>query len=199
MDPTHDTQDVDRAARRVMDQLVAHGFGVQTREWQELWNLTVVGIEHARSCVTVAAGDGYLRWDYQPHTGPAASPAALAGIVLYLFGAATTGLPPDQEAYPSFLLKGAVGRLLDDRGLKVELLTYQDLESFDVIAEISVTHPDKPGLGTIRVTDHGDLEWECSAADAFGGDPGAIVPLIAPVLRQPIPSRPPRRTARARP
>jgi hypothetical protein len=182
---------IGRAARRVTDALVAQGFGVQTREWAELWNLTIVGAEQARSCLT-AADDGYLRWDYQPHTGPATSPTALAATVLYLFGASAQDLPPDEKAYPTFLLKGATGRVLQDRGLKVELLTYQDLESFDVIADISVTSPDRPALGSVRVNDHADIEWECRADEAFGGDPAGIVAVVAPILRHPLPARPPR-------
>jgi hypothetical protein len=183
------SDDVGRAARLVIDQLVAHGFGVQTREWEELWNLTVVGVEQARACLTVADEDLYLRWDYQPHTGPRSSPAALAAIVLHIFGADARNLPDDGTAYRNFLLKGAVGRILEDQGLKVELLTYEDMESFDVVAEISVTCPARPELGPVRVTDHGDVEWECHAGEAFGGDPGRIVPVVASVLRRAVAER----------
>ncbi len=116
-------QDIGQAARRVVDQIIAHGFGVQTREWEEMWSLTIVGVEQARACLTVA-DDGYLRWDYQPDTGPRSSPAGLAGIVLHLFGASARQLPADEIAYPSFLLKGAVGRLLQDQGSRVRPLDW---------------------------------------------------------------------------
>jgi hypothetical protein len=103
----HHERSVGRAARLVIEQLAANGFGVQTREWEELWNLTVVGVEQARACLTVAE-DGYLRWDYQPHTGPQSSPADIAAIVLHVFGADARDL--SAGAYRNFLLKGAVGR-----------------------------------------------------------------------------------------
>ncbi len=187
MEPNNHDQ-TGRAARLVIEQLVGHGFGVQTREWPELWELTVVGVTGGRSGLTVA-GDGFLRWSYQPDNGLRSSPADLAGIVLHLFGADTRNLP-DGSAYRSFLLKGAVGRLLQDRGMKVELLTYEDLESFDVVAEISATCPDRPEMGTVRVSDHADVEWECRTAEAFGGDPGRMVAVVAPVLRRAVGSRP---------
>ncbi len=134
---------IGQATRRIIEHLAANGFGVQTREWEEIRNLTVVGAEQARACLTVAE-DGFLRWDYQPHIGPRSSPADIAAIVLHIFGAGTRQLPADESAYRNFLLKGAVGRLLQDRGLKVELLTYEDPESFDVVAEISAPTPGGP-------------------------------------------------------
>ncbi len=72
-------------------------------------------------------------------------------------------------------------------------MTYEDLESFDVVGEISATSPHRPELGTVRVTDHGDVEWECRAGEAFGGHPEAIVAVVAPILRRAITTRPPRR------
>jgi hypothetical protein len=129
---------IGRTAKLVMDTLAAEGFGTQPRAWEELWNLTITGIRHARSCLVVA-DSGYLRWDYQPDSGPETSPAGIATMIMRLLGATATGeRPPDDRMYRAFLVKGAAGRMLEDQGLKVELLSYQDLESFDVVAEIQV-------------------------------------------------------------
>jgi hypothetical protein len=186
-------QDPGRAARLLVDTLAVEGFGVQVREWDELWHLTITGVREARSCLIV--GDtGYLRWEYQPGSGAGTSPAATAELILRLLGAAALpGSPPADDTYPSFLLKGAAGRLLEDQGMKAELLSYEDLEFFDVSAEIQVTNPAWPGRGTVRLSDNADLEWECHTKEAFGGDAGPVAGLIAPVLRQGLGIRAPRR------
>jgi hypothetical protein len=175
---------IGRTAKLVMDTLAAEGFGTQPRAWEELWNLTITGMRHAWSCLIVA-GNGYLRWDYEPDSGPETSPAGIATMIMRLLGATDPGeRPPDDGMYRAFLVKGAAGRMLKDQGLKVELLSYQDLESFDVVAEIQVINPGSPGRGKVRVTDNGDIEWECHAHQAFGSDAAAIVAVIAPILRQ---------------
>jgi hypothetical protein len=180
---------IGQVGRLMIDTLAGEGFGAQTREWDELWNLTITGARRGRSCLTVG-DDGYLRWDYESGHGPATSPAGLAMLVLRLLGAAgIQGAPPRDDAYPALLLKGAVGRLLEDRGMKVGLLSYEDLESFEVVAEIEVTNPRCPQRGKARVTDNGDVEWICHAREAFGGDAAAIVGVIAPVLREGLAAR----------
>jgi hypothetical protein len=175
---------IGRVARLVIDTLAGEGFGTQTREWEELWNLTITGARHGRSCLTVG-DDGYLRWDYEPGPGPDTSPAALAALALRLLGAAgSPRRPVRDDAYPALLLKGAVGRLLEERGMKVGLLSFEDLESFEVVAEIEVMNPARPQRGKVRITDNGDVEWICQARDAFGGDVAAVVAVIAPILRE---------------
>ncbi len=188
-------QDLGRVGRLIVDTLAVQGFGVQVREWDELWNLAVTGVREARSCLIIG-DDGYLRWEYEPDSGPGTSPAAVTELVLRLLGAAVLpGSPPQDAAYPTFPLKGAAGRLLEDQGMKVELLSYEDLESFDVVADIQVTNPAWPGRGAVRVGDNADIEWGCSTEEAFGGDAGPVVGLIAPTLRQgPGIRQPPRAT-----
>jgi hypothetical protein len=198
MQPPHDNEhpatgstDTGGTAQLITDQLTAHGFGVQARHWGDVTNLTIVGVQQARSCLTVA-GDGDLRWDYQPQPGPHTSPATLAAITLHILGAAPAGHRPlDDGTYRAFPVKGAAGRLLQDHGLKVSLLTCEDTESFDVVAEIAVTNPHQPGRGRVRINDNADLAWGCPAGQAFdAGDAGAIVALIAPILRRPPGTRP---------
>ncbi len=178
-------------AQRITSRLTAHGFGVQGRQWGDITHLAITGAQQAWSCLTVA-DDGDLRWDYQPQPGPHTSPATLAAITLHLLGAAPAGHRPlDDGAYRTFTVKGAAGRLLQDHGLKVELLTCEDLESFDAVAEIAVTSPARPGRGRVRINDHGDLEWGCQASRALDdGDPAAIVALIAPILSHQPATRP---------
>ncbi len=181
-------RDIGQVGELVINTLAGEGFGVQTRKWDELWNLTITGVRRGKACLTVA-DDGYLRWDYEPLAGPDASPAGLAVLVLRLLGAADDpGAPMRDDAYPRLLLKGAVGRLLEERGMKVGLLSYEDLESFEVAAEIEATSPARPGRGKVRVTDRGDVEWVCHT-EAFGGDAASVVGVLAPVLREGIGTR----------
>jgi hypothetical protein len=46
-----------------------------------------------------------------------------------------------------------------------------------------VTSPDRPGLGTITVSDDGVLDWSSHLPAAFGGDPVTFIDVIAPILR----------------
>ncbi len=184
------SQDIRPAGQFITNQLIVHGFGAQGRLWDGTCTLTIIGVQQARSCLTIDDHGG-LRWEYEPRPGPRTSPAALTRIVLHVLGTAPAdGQPLDDSTYPAFLLKGAVGRLAQANGLTVELLTYQDLESFDVVGEINVTNPERPERGEVRITDDGFLAWHCQAQQAFTGGLGAIVAVIAPILRQGISARP---------
>ncbi len=35
----------------------------------------------------------------------------------------------------------------------------------------------------MRLSDDGHLEWDCDCRAAFHGDPGALIDVIAPILR----------------
>ncbi len=179
----------------ISDQLAARGFGVRTQSWEQVHRLIIAGAAQATASLTIAehasTGDdgpgdgGYVRWDYRPLPGPATSPAALTRIVLRVLGAAPAGDHPlDDAAYHALPLKGAAGRLAQDHGLAVTLLTSEDTETFAAAADISITNPDQPGRGTIRISDDGAVEWGCHTDEAFPGHPGAIVAVLAPFLRQ---------------
>ena len=76
-----------------------------------------------------------------------------------------------------------MGRCLQDRGLTVTLQVSEDLESFEATTDIEVTSPAQPWLGTVRLSDNGHLEWDCDYRAAFHGDPGALIDVVAPILR----------------
>ena len=86
-------------------------------------------------------------------------------------------------AYQAFPFKGVVGRCLRDRGLTVALRVCEDLESLEATAEIQVTSPARPWLGTVQLADDGDLDWKCDYRAAFHGDVAALADVIAPILR----------------
>ena len=76
-----------------------------------------------------------------------------------------------------------MGRCLQDRGLTVTLKVREDLESFEATTDIEVNSPARPWLGTVRLSDNGHIEWDCDYRAAFHGDPGALIDVIAPVIR----------------
>ena len=80
----------------------------------------------------------------------------------------------------------APARRVAGTGLTVTLHVEEDLESFEATTDIEITSPAQPWLGTVRLSDNGQLEWDCDYRAAFHGDPGALIDVIAPVLRTAI-------------
>lgn len=73
--------------------------------------------------------------------------------------------------------------------MRVKLLTYEDLESFEAVAEIEVTNPGHPERGKVHVTDQGNLEWATSYQRTFEDDARAVAGMLALVLRQGVGTR----------
>jgi hypothetical protein len=155
--------DPGKAMSAVAEKLAACGFGVRSPEWEESRRLTITSAERARCELTVEDG-GSVRWDYRPSSGGGNDPAQMTGQVLRVLGAADTG-EPRPSARRGVSLKGVVGRALAARGLKVGLAVYEDPDFYDVGAEIVVTNPARPERGQVRVSDDGDITWECRYYD----------------------------------
>ncbi len=174
-------------AQVITRRLAAAGLAVHATQQQDQHELIILNITAARSCLTLT-GDGYSQWHYEPGTGPATDPATLTAIITHILKAphAADGTTPGADAYRAFPLKGIVGRCLQDRGLTVTLQVSEDLESFEATTDIEITSPARPWLGTVRLSDNGHIEWDCDYRTAFHGDPGALIDVIAPVLRAAI-------------
>jgi len=156
--------DPGKAMRAVAEKLAAHGFGVRSPEWEESRRLTITNAESARCELTVEDG-GSVRWDYRPRGGRATDPAEMTALVTRVLGAIDTGGEAGTRARPGVSLKGVVGGALDARGLKVGMAVYEDPVFYDVSAEIVVTNPARPERGQVRVSDDGDVTWECCYYD----------------------------------
>ena len=164
-------------------RLAAAGLGVHSSHWRDQHQLIILNVPAAPSCLTLT-GTGSAQWHYEPATGTATAPARLTAIIEHILGAPhATETIPDADAYRAFPLKGIVGRCLQDRGLTVTLGVSEDLESFETTTDIEVTSPARPWLGLVRLSDDGHLEWECDWRAAYHGDPGALIDVIAPILR----------------
>ena len=168
---------------QVITRLAAAGAGVHSHCRGDSRELVILNVPGARSCLTFT-GTGWVQWHYEPATGPATDPATLTAIIVHILGAPQAAdTTPDADAYRSFPFKGAVGQHVQDRDLTVTLRVSEDLESFEATTDIEITSPARPWLGTVRLSDDGHLEWDCDYRTAFHGDPGALVDVIAPVIR----------------
>ena len=170
-------------APAITRRLTAAGLTVHATQQHGRHQLIILDITPARCCLTLT-GDGYSQWHYEPAAGAATSAASLTAIITHILGAPhAAGTTPDADPCRAFPLKGIVGRCLQDRGLTVALKVCEDPESFEATTDIEVTSPARPWLGTVRLSDNGHIEWDCDARAAFHGDPGALIDVIAPVIR----------------
>ena len=164
-------------------RLATAGLAVHATQQQDQHELIILNVPGARSCLTFT-GTGWVQWHYEPATGPATDPATLTAIIVHILGAPHAAEhTPGVDAYRAFPLKGAAGRHVQDRGLTVTLHVSEDLESFEATTDIEITSPAQPWLGLVRLSDNGHLEWDCDYRTAFHGDPGALIDVIAPILR----------------
>jgi hypothetical protein len=161
-------------------RLAAAGMGVEISSHHGTCQLTILGAATGNSLLALNPA-GHARWYYEPATGPAANPAALAGIIAYLLGAPHG--PASLDPYRALPLKGQVGRSLQDRGLTVTLRVTEDWDSFEATTDIDITSPTQPRLGTITLSDDAALDWRCDLHAAFHGNPATLIDTIAPVLR----------------
>ena len=173
-------------AQVITRRLAAAGLAVHATEQQRGHELIILNVPGCCSCLTLT-GSGYAQWHYEPATGPATGAATLTAIITHILRAPhAEDTTPGADTYRAFPLKGIVGRSLQDRGLTVTLHVEEDLESFEATTDIEITSPAQPWLGTVRLSDNGQLEWDCDYRAAFHGDPGALIDVIAPVLRTAI-------------
>ena len=180
-------------AQVIIGRLAASGLGARASRWRDRDDLIICNLTAAQSCLTLT-GSGHACWHYQPAAGPDTDAAVLTAIILHILGAPHAAhSTPGAGAYRAFPLKGTVGRCVQDRGLTVTLLVCQDWESFEATTEIEVTSPARPWLGTIRLADHGALDWDCDYRAAFHGDPAQIADVITPILRPPAAHSPAQR------
>ena len=188
--PPEDAGSMMEPAQMLTRRLAAAGLGVHGTRWRDRHELILLNVTAARSCLTVT-DSGRARWHYEPATGPGTDPATLTAIIIHILGAPHTAYTtPVNVAHQAFPLKGAIGRCLQDRGLTVALRISEDLESFEATTAIEITSPARPWLGTVQLTDSGDLDWDCDYRAAFHGDIAQLANVITPILHASPGTRP---------
>jgi hypothetical protein len=158
------------------------GFGVRLPQREGGRCLGIVNAQGARSEVTVD-DHGYVLWDYWPWSGSETDPADIVGLALGLIGPAQAGARPViRRALP---LKSAVGLALRALGFHVTMAVYETDETLEVTSEVVASNPSMPFCGQVRVSDDGDVTWECHVGPA-AQCALAVADTIVPVLRHGI-------------
>jgi len=152
--------------RLVAESLTARGFEISGPEWEDSRRLTITNLQGTRCQLTV--GDsGCMALEYWPHAVDYAGPANLTNLVMTVLDnpredqVSETVTEPVSDALPGVPLKGVVGRALKAKGMDVRMIVYEDVEFYDVLAEIVVTNPDRLDRGEVRVGDDAAVLWEC--------------------------------------
>jgi hypothetical protein len=177
------------AVHAVADGLTAQGYNVRDPCSEKAHCLKVTNARGTYCEVTIRE-DGAVSWECRPFNGSAADPAQITNMVMAILGgknAEYQGTSPRQR--PDLTLKGAVGRALRERGMRVRLaIVDEDDEPCELYAEIEVTSPATPDRGIVRVTDDGVICWECRlsgpGADDHGIDPAEIGATIGRALNR---------------
>jgi hypothetical protein len=182
--------------RAVAEKLAARGYDVRRPDCDDGRCLTVTNAESA-SFELIVDDCGSVTLDYGPTSGRDTHPAVITELVLRVLGADDTeqgehGTRP----HPGASLKGVVGRALDARGMDIRLVVYEDLFSYLVDAEVVAANPARPDRGQVRVSDDGDITWECFYRDFADGNTEKIADTIVGVISEGIP--PPRVHGRER-
>jgi hypothetical protein len=159
----------------VAGELTARGFVVSGLVRGNACQCEITGIGGAQ-CEMDLMGTGALVWEYIPLPG-ALTPEEAVRMVLALHGVISLpsgGVPAAR--YPGVALKGAVGRALAACGMAVRLVVvHRDDVNYEIYADVEVTSPAEPSRGNVRVSDEGEIRWECSFA-TLASPAGGLVP-----------------------
>jgi hypothetical protein len=178
--------EAERCLHAVAGELTACGFVVTGPVWGDTCQSEITGIGGGH-CEMDLMGTGALVWEYIPLPG-ALTPDEAVRLVLALLGRtgpACRGVPAPR--HPGVAFKGAVGRALAACGMAVRLVVvHLDHRNYEIFADVEVTNPAQPARGRARVSDEGEIRWECSfatpASPAAGLAPRDIAQTIATAL-----------------
>jgi len=168
----------------IADELTATGLAAHSPIWDGSAYLKITNARGALCDLTITTS-GTVTWDYRSRHGSHTDPDQITGIVLDLLSPGSDRHPAAAPArHADMTLKGAVGRALAGQGMRVSLnLLDQDNDFYEAYAEIQVTNPADPARGTARVSDDGELSWQCRTHDLVGGiTPTEIAATLARAL-----------------
>ncbi len=146
----------------VANELARRGFPVTGLVWGDTCQCEITGAAGGR-CEMDLMGAGTLVWEYIPTAG-ALTPGEAARLALVLLGAAHPGQEVAPVWYPGMALTGAAGRTLAACGMSVRLMVTRDDINYEIDADVEVTNPAQPARGNVRISDKGEVRWECAFA-----------------------------------
>jgi hypothetical protein len=168
----------------VADGLGAQGVDIRGPAWeggQHFKATNVLGV----LCEFTVSDSGSAAWDYCPVWDCRKDPAQVTAMVLGLLGApgAPDGAAPP-GGYLGRTLMGAVGRAARLCGMQTTLIVVgADHADCEVVAQVEVTNPARPGNGAVYVTSDDTVRWECGLTGPGPGvlalTPGEIAGTIA--------------------
>jgi hypothetical protein len=180
----------------VADGLGDHGVDIRGPAWESTHHFKATNVLGVR-CEFIVHEDGSVTWDYCPIWDCRKEPAQVTVMVLELLGVrgAADGAMP-AGGYLGRTLMGAVGRAARLCGMNTLLsIVGMDHADCEVLAEVQVTNPARPGHGAVYVTSDDAIRWECGRTDSGRGTlaltPEEITATIARSLpRNALPASP---------
>jgi len=171
----------------VADGLTEHGLDIRGPAWEETHVFKVTNVLGALCEISVSES-GSVILEYRPVWDSRADPECITAMVLELLGAGVRQGARPAGGYRGRTLMGTVGTAARQRGMNARLRHVgQDDSSCEVYAEVEVTNPARPDLGTACVTDDNAVLWECHFSAAAQGFRGIGSQEIAETIARSLP------------
>jgi hypothetical protein len=166
----------DYALATIVDFLRADGYGLNIPAWDGDAYLRITNVLRAFTDLTVTSQDDVI-WHYRSAQGSHVHPSRLTGIAIDLLDPDHTKAVPFLAPYRAkAIIHMAVNYVLLRYGFATALR--QAHPCADAI--LTVTNPDQPTRGTIRITNDGRLEWHIRTPHHPDG--GLTLPDIAATI-----------------
>lgn len=169
--------------------LNACGFDVRTPASEKCCHLKIVNVRSTAADLTVTA-DRTADWQYHRFDGNPPDPARLNAIVLAILlgDNAPAGLPePGRLAHMTLL--GNICATAIEHGLSASVGLIDPASTmFDLFDQVTITNPDQPHRGTVRVTDDIALWWRCQVRPHPHGADGLDLAEIATTIARALTS-----------
>jgi hypothetical protein len=167
----------------VADGLTERGLDIRGPAWEETHVFKVTNVLGALCEITISES-GSVILEYRPVWDSRADPERITAMVLELLGAGVRQGARPAGGYRGRTLMGTVGIATRQCGMNARLRHIgRDDSSCEVYAEVEVSNPARPDLGTACVTDDNAVLWECHFNDSAQGirgiDPQEIAETIA--------------------
>jgi hypothetical protein len=143
--------------------------------------LRVTGLP-GRYCTVIADDSGYVLADCWPASPPAPRAGVLAATAMRVLSDRDDWRPGPPVTDPDLTLISAAGLALRAAGLTVRLDIHADQANLEACTQITITRPDVPGRGEVRIGDDGTFTWECQHSPSPGETAKRVAGIMAGIL-----------------